>query len=122
MPISKERLDAMINELLPVLRGDRMPNEFLFDPETLKPPGTIRDYYVEYLRWLGIPQAVLPSNRFYIHADRPCPANLEFRTSPDSGEQVVSLFVDSSLYRSIDALKRSAPMSRRSCSASERWS
>jgi hypothetical protein len=103
--IPVERLGALIRELTPALRGDRSAAEFLFDPATLH--GPTRVYYLEYLRWLGIPPRVLPPQRVFIHADRPIPANLEFsRITATTGIiEEFSLYLDNDLFRSIDAVK-----------------
>jgi hypothetical protein len=104
---SNQQLDTLVWDMFPALRGVRSANEFLFDPATLEGQGTIRDYYLEYLRWLDIAPAVLPPERLYIHANRPCPANLEMRRSTAHVGPLgtFSLFIDRGLYRSTDALR-----------------
>lgn len=77
-------LEATIEELSPKLPSVRFGSEFLFNPEALDGYPTVRDYYVEYLRWLDIPPKALPTSRFHIHGDRPHPADIEFRT-PSKG-------------------------------------
>lgn len=107
MPTADQHLDSLVTDLFPVLRGDRDALAFLFDPAALEGRGTIRDYYLEYLRWLAIPAATLPPERVYLHANRPCPANLELlRQSPlPSAPVTYSLYIDMGLYRSTDALR-----------------
>jgi hypothetical protein len=107
MQASQQQLDTLVAELFPVLRGTRGATEFLFDPAALVGRGTIRDYYLEYLSWLDISPAILPPDRLFIHANRPCPANLEGRedlTRPGSGYRF-SLYIDNGLYRSPSALQ-----------------
>lgn len=104
MEISNRDLDALIAELSPGLPA-RGATEFLFDPESLEGYPTVRDYYVEYLDWLGLPRSVLPPGRLYIHGDRPAPANLEFRGAPGAAGSEVSLFLSQRLFRSFDVVK-----------------
>jgi hypothetical protein len=93
-------LDALIDELLPLLSGvggkSAGRRAFLFEPSELA--GSTRHYYPEYLRWLGIPEETLPPERVLIHAGHGHPATLERRDR-------FSLYLDSGLYRSRDAVK-----------------
>jgi hypothetical protein len=92
-------LDALIDELLPLLSGGGKSagrRAFLFDPSELA--GLARHSYPEYLRWLGIPEETLPPERLFIHAGHGHPATLERRDR-------FSLFLDSGLYRSRDAVR-----------------
>lgn len=97
-------LDALISELFPVLCGQRprRGDDFLFDPAALV--GSTRHYYVEYLRWMGLDEEVLPPERILIHAGLPEPGRLERRT-PQGQEGRFSLYLDNGLYRSIHAVK-----------------
>lgn len=106
MSMDNQELEAAIEELSPKLPSVRFGSEFLFNPDVLDGYPTVRDYYVEYLRWLDIPPKALPTSRFHIHGDRPHPADIEFRTAergPDSFE--ASLFLSMRLFRSFDAVK-----------------
>jgi hypothetical protein len=97
-------LDALIGELFPVICGvrQRRGDGFLFDPAILA--GSTRHYYVEYLRWLGLDEEILPPERILIHAWLPEPGRLERRT-PQGQEGRFSLYLDNRLYRSLDAVK-----------------
>ncbi|MET9444942.1 hypothetical protein [Streptomyces sp. NPDC006610] len=97
-------LNALVGELFPVICGQRprRSDDFLFDPATLL--GSTRHYYVEYLRWLGLDEEVLPPERILIHAGLPEPGRLERRT-PQGQEGRFSLYLDNGLYRSLDAVK-----------------
>jgi hypothetical protein len=107
MNMGTRYLGATIEELLPKLRTARVGSEFLFDPEVLDGYPTVRDYYVEYLRWLDIPPEALPTSRFHIHGDRPHPADIEFRTDERGAGSFLdaSLFLSMRLFRSFDAVK-----------------
>lgn len=96
---NNHELDSLIDNLFPVLPV-RDAADFLFDPAKLEGYPTVRDYYVEYLHWLDIPLETLPSQRVYLHGDRPGPANLEVR-----GDGEVSLFISMRLFRSFDLVK-----------------
>lgn len=107
MSMDKQTLEASIEELLPELPSVRCGSEFLFNPEALDGYPTVRDYYVEYLRWLDIPPETLPTSRVHIHGERPHPADIEFRTAERGQDSFpeVSLFLSMRLFRSFDAVK-----------------
>ncbi|MWA01992.1 hypothetical protein F8568_016755 [Actinomadura sp. LD22] len=98
-------LDAIVDEMFPALRGDREGAGFLLDPSSLR--GSTRDYHEQCLAWLGIDVGILPPERVWIQAGRPYPANLELRVpaSGGTGSGKFGLYMDSSLYRSRDAVK-----------------
>ncbi|ADD41505.1 hypothetical protein [Stackebrandtia nassauensis] len=99
---SNDELDALVEELFSTLGNERTGDDFHFDPESLSE--STRFYYVDFLKWLGIDDSVLEAERICIHAGREQPANLDRRRINESGVDGYSLFIDNSLYRSLDAV------------------
>ena len=98
---TEAELDALVDELFPLVR-EHWTGTGLFDPEGLE--GSVRDYYVDYLDWLGIREATLPADRICIHADQPGPARLENRAQQGGGS-ALSVYLDTSVFRSQDIVK-----------------
>jgi hypothetical protein len=73
-------LERVIEEVLPICRGSRPPDDFHFDPAVLT--GATRSDVPYFLSWLGIAGAVLPFEHIFIHADLDVPACLRAWARP----------------------------------------
>lgn len=94
-------LDPVIDELVPICRGDRPAEAFHFDPDTLS--GAVRFDVPHLVRWLGFPAEVLPFDHVFIHAHLDVPAKVEFSEVRD-GSVSIYVYLNAELYRAPSAV------------------